>query len=524
MSTNCDDEQYDNGGSNVTSQQNLLSLQSISSLSHPNCLFNPSPKNDEPYGKTEKRKLLWAIGFTLVFMIAEFLGGYLSGSLAIMTDAAHLLSDCISFLIAVISIWISNKPPDGKMSFGYRRVEVIGAILSIVGIWALTAALVIMSIQRLISEDFEIDADTMIIVAVLGVVMNIATAFILHGSCSIVPHMHHGHSHGGHSHGHSHSHAHSNTNSQANLVEASSTPRSTPLSRSRSGSPTKKPRPKLDKLKICDEKKCDRMEVLTIPNLPPSPSVSPHPSSPNTRHNSFATNSSMQRPNLENILAIAKNKLNSEALRHRMSFDATLHSPDLISSSRFMYNKIGTDVDSGLAVSRRDSNVSNDTSLHEEPCSGGDHQHEDENLNVRAAIIHVIGDFIQSIGVLLAAIVIKFAPNLKVFDPICTFLFSIIVLVTTVRIFRDSMRILMDAVPVNISIEKLRTELGCIHGVKSVHELNVWSISTGLNLMTVHLTVDPIVNTSEILIAANTIARKGFNIKKCTVQIEKISF
>ncbi|EAT39515.1 AAEL008693-PA, partial [Aedes aegypti] len=334
-------------------------------------------------------KLLWAIGFTLVFMIAEFLGGYLSGSLAIMTDAAHLLSDCISFLIAVISIWISNKPPDGKMSFGYRRVEVIGAILSIVGIWALTAALVIMSIQRLISEDFEIDADTMIIVAVLGVVMNIATAFILHGSCSIVPHMHHGHSHGGHSHGHSHSHAHSNTNSQANLVEASSTPRSTPLSRSRSGSPTKKPCPKLDKLKICDEK----------------------------------------------------------------------------------------------------NNVSNDTSLHEEPCSGGDHQLEDENLNVRAAIIHVIGDFIQSIGVLLAAIVIKFAPNLKVFDPICTFLFSIIVLVTTVRIFRDSMRILMDAVPVNISIEKLRTELGCIHGVKSVHELNVWSISTGLNLMTVHLTV-----------------------------------
>ncbi|XP_029714847.1 proton-coupled zinc antiporter SLC30A8 [Aedes albopictus] len=537
VSTNCDDEQYDsNGNNNVTSQQNLLSLQSISSLSHPNCIFNPSPKNDEPYGKTEKRKLMWAIGFTLVFMIAEFLGGYLSGSLAIMTDAAHLLSDCISFLIAVISIWISNKPPDGKMSFGYRRVEVIGAILSIVGIWALTAALVVMSIQRLIAEDFEIDADTMIIVAILGVVMNIATAFILHGSCSVVPHMHHGHSHGGHSHGghshgghshgHSHSHAHSNTNSQANLVEVVATPRSTPIQRSRSGSPIKKPRPKLEKLKICDEKKCDRMEVLTIPNLPPSPSVSPHPSTPNTRHNSFATNSPMQRPNLENILAMAKKKLNSEALRHRMSFDATLHSPDIISSSRFLYNKIGTDADSALVGSRRDSNISNDTSLHDEHCpgAGGGDQHGDENLNVRAAIIHVIGDFIQSIGVLLAAVVIKFAPNLKVFDPICTFLFSIIVLVTTVRIFRDSMRILMDAVPASISVEKLRTELGCISGVKSVHELNVWSISTGLNLMTVHLTVDPMANTSEILIAANSIARQGFNIKKCTVQIEKICF
>ncbi|XP_062551568.1 proton-coupled zinc antiporter SLC30A2-like [Armigeres subalbatus] len=527
VSTNCDDEQYDNHGFSVPSQPNLLSLQCISSLSHPNCLFNPSPKNDEPYGKTEKRKLLWAIAFTLVFMVAEFVGGYLSGSLAIMTDAAHLLSDCISFLIAVISIWISNKPPDGKMSFGYRRVEVIGAILSIVGIWALTAALVVVSIQRLIDGDFDIDADTMIIVAILGVVMNIMTAFILHGSCSIVPHMHHGHSHGGHSHGgHSHgghSHSFPHTNSQANLIESSTTPKSTPLTRSRSGSPCKKTRHKLEKLKICNEKKCDRMEELTIPNLPPSPSPSPNESIPNTRHNSFAANSTIQRPNLDSMLSIAKKKLNKEALRHRMSVDAALHSPDIIPSSKFFYNKIGIDIDPSMAENRRDSNISTDSHIHEEPCSGSDHN-DDENLNVRAAIIHVIGDFIQSIGVLLAAIVIKFAPNLKVFDPICTFLFSVIVIFTTVRIFRDSMRILMDAVPSNISVEKLRTELGCINGVKSVHELNVWSISTGLNLMTVHLMVDPIANTSEILIAAHTIAQKGFHIKKCTVQIEKICF
>lgn len=524
VSTNCDDEQYDNSGYVATSQPSLLSLQCISNLSHPNCLFNPSPKNDEPYGKTEKRKLLWAIVFTLVFMVAEFIGGYLSGSLAIMTDAAHLLSDCISFLIAVISIWISNKPPDGKMSFGYRRVEVIGAILSIVGIWALTAVLVCVSIQRLIDGDFDIEADTMIVVAILGVVMNILTAFILHGSCSIVPHMHHGHSHGGHSHGgHSHdSHSHDSfphTSSQANLIHSTNTPKSTPLTRSRSGSPTKKSRHKLEKLKICNEKKCDRMEELTIPNLPPSPSPSPNESMPNTRHNSFATNSNIQRPNLDRMLSIAKKKLNKEALRHRLSVDASLHSPDIIPSSTFFFNKSGVDVDPSMAENRRDSDISNDSHIHEVECSGADHQNE-ENLNVRAAIIHVIGDFIQSIGVLLAAIIIKFAPDLKVFDPICTFLFSMIVIFTTVRIFRDSMRILMDAVPANISVEKLRTELGCINGVKSVHELNVWSISTGLNVMTVCLMI---ANTSEILVVAHTIAQKGFNINKCIVQIEKTS-
>lgn len=62
-------------------------------------------------------------------------------------------------------------------------------------------------------------------------------------------------------------------------------------------------------------------------------------------------------------------------------------------------------------------------------------------------------------------------------------------LVTTVRIFRDSMRILLDAVPPGIALDRLSTELNCIANVKAVHDLNVWSISSGLNVMTVHLMV-----------------------------------
>jgi len=55
-----------------------------------------------------------------------------------------------------------------------------------------------------------------------------------------------------------------------------------------------------------------------------------------------------------------------------------------------------------------------------------------ENVNIRAAMIHVIGDLIQSIGVLIASIVIYFYPSMNILDPICTFLFSIIVIFTTV--------------------------------------------------------------------------------------------
>ena len=67
-----------------------------------------------------------------------------------------------------------------------------------------------------------------------------------------------------------------------------------------------------------------------------------------------------------------------------------------------------------------------------------------KNINVQAAIIHVIGDFVQSVGVLIAAILIKIKPECKLADPICTFIFSILVLITTITIMHDIVRVLME--------------------------------------------------------------------------------
>lgn len=62
-----------------------------------------------------------------------------------------------------------------------------------------------------------------------------------------------------------------------------------------------------------------------------------------------------------------------------------------------------------------------------------------ENINVRAAFIHVVSDFVQSCGVFIAALVIYFRPDLTIIDPICTFLFSVLVLVTTLSIMKDAL-------------------------------------------------------------------------------------
>lgn len=73
---------------------------------------------------------------------------------------------------------------------------------------------------------------------------------------------------------------------------------------------------------------------------------------------------------------------------------------------------------------------------------GGGHGHT-ENINVRAAFIHVVGDVLQSIGVFCAAIIIYFVPTWQLADPVCTFIFSIIVLWTTITILKDAVLVSM---------------------------------------------------------------------------------
>ena len=73
-------------------------------------------------------------------------------------------------------------------------------------------------------------------------------------------------------------------------------------------------------------------------------------------------------------------------------------------------------------------------------------------MNIRAAIIHIIGDIIQSIGVVIAAIIIYCKPEWHVADPICTFIFTFLCIFTTVPIFKDCVSVLMEATPKEIDI------------------------------------------------------------------------
>ncbi len=103
---------------------------------------------------------------------------------------------------------------------------------------------------------------------------------------------------------------------------------------------------------------------------------------------------------------------------------------------------------------------------------GGTPQHE--NLNVTAAYIHVLGDLVQSVGVLIAAAIIWAYPEAHIADPICTFIFSVLVLFTTTSILRSAVGSILNAVPPYVSLADLTRGFLALPGVSAVYALHVW--------------------------------------------------
>ncbi|XP_063901383.1 proton-coupled zinc antiporter SLC30A2-like isoform X2 [Zophobas morio] len=324
--------------------------------------------------KSARNKLLMAAFTCFVFMIGEIVGGYLSGSLAIMTDAAHLLSDFASMLISLFSLWIAGRPATQKLSFGYHRAEIIGALFSVFLIWLLTGFLVYEAVLRLIHRKI-VNGKIMFITAACGLCANIFMALAL------------GH---GHSHGHSHHH-----------------------------------------------------------------------------HDA------------------------DEGHSHRHSNHSHIHETN----------------ESEGSLTSHDSEET-----------------EDPIMTDIAAYLHVLGDLIQSLGVLIASVVLWIRPEFTIVDPICTLLFSVIVMLTTISITRDATLVLMEGTPRGFDRLALIAALEAIPGVAHTHDLHVWSLTTGKHAMAVHLQLEESAYLSErrdtILVRAQHVACRKFGVHHSTIQIE----
>lgn len=142
-----------------------------------------------------------------------------------------------------------------------------------------------------------------------------------------------------------------------------------------------------------------------------------------------------------------------------------------------------------------------------------------ENLNVRSAFLHVIGDLLGSVGAIIAAILIMLF-GWYIADPIASMIVSLLVLYSGWNVLKESVNILMEAKPSNIDSEQVISILKSIDGVEDIHDLHIWMITSDFSVMTVHLKVRTESDRDIILEKAKRSISKEFGIKHVTIQLE----
>lgn len=142
-----------------------------------------------------------------------------------------------------------------------------------------------------------------------------------------------------------------------------------------------------------------------------------------------------------------------------------------------------------------------------------------ENVNTRAAFIHVIGDLLGSLAAITAGVIIYFGGP-PIVDPLLSMFVAALILRSTIGVLRETLAVLMDSVPEGVDYQKVGNALAGIRGVKSVHDLHIWSMVPGRGALSAHILVENIGQWPAVLRQARAVLRRDFGIDHVTLQPE----
>lgn len=146
------------------------------------------------------------------------------------------------------------------------------------------------------------------------------------------------------------------------------------------------------------------------------------------------------------------------------------------------------------------------------------HKSSKENLNVRSAYLHVLADSLGSVGAMIAGAVISLTGYREI-DPLITVILSALMCWSSWRLIREAIGILLERSPGHLRMEEIQTSLSTLVGVKEVHDLHVWTLSSGTVALSAHL-VSAAAETGELLHEAVHLLEEKFGITHTTIQVE----
>jgi cobalt-zinc-cadmium efflux system protein len=273
------------------------------------------------------RRLALSLALTATVMVVEAVGGWLSGSLALVSDAGHMLTDAGALFLALAAAWLAGRPADDRRTFGWRRAEVLAAQLNVGALIGLTGWIAWEAIDRLRAPEGNIDVRLMAVVAAIGLLANV-----------------------------------------------------------------------------------------------------------------------------------------------------------------------------GILVALR-------------------HEH---GLNARAAFLHVLADTVSSVAILGGAAAIWLHPASTWLDPVLSLVIALLILLGAVRLIREITDILMESVPGHLDVAAVERDMAAAAGVLAVHDLHIWTISSGLYALSAHVVLEAgaLGRNDEVLTAVKLSLRERFHIDHSTLQIE----
>ncbi|WP_229402544.1 cation diffusion facilitator family transporter [Micromonospora okii] len=142
-----------------------------------------------------------------------------------------------------------------------------------------------------------------------------------------------------------------------------------------------------------------------------------------------------------------------------------------------------------------------------------------ENINLRGAYLEVLGDLLGSVGVIAAAVLIMFTGWWWA-DPLVAVAIGVFILPRTWRLGRAAVRILVQAAPEHLQVTAVHDRLAAVPGVAEVHDLHVWTLTSGMEVASAHLTMTPGAEVGAVLTAARTTLHEEFHIEHATLQVE----
>lgn len=146
-----------------------------------------------------------------------------------------------------------------------------------------------------------------------------------------------------------------------------------------------------------------------------------------------------------------------------------------------------------------------------------------DSLNLKAASLEVMGDLLGSVGVIAAAVILL-STGWPYADPIIGVAIGLFILPRTALLMRQAVRVLIEAAPPRVQVDALRTQLLAVPGVEEIHDLHVWTITSGMDSVSGHAVLAPDADYDRVLKQITTVVHEKFEIQHCTIQCEPRSF